>query len=106
MHKSPGISDPAEVRRVDYIEKLTLFEIGLLKRFAPMGHPFFIEGSMENTILEYRFKTLGGMTPKLSKQLGMTLTKQAETLIAHTLSLYEGRKSTKIEFDRQLGEIL
>lgn len=51
------------------IEKMTQLEMARLTRFAPSGHPCFDTRYPEiHECFDNRFK---GMTPKLSKQIGL-----------------------------------
>ena len=57
------------------INKLSQIEMASLWRFAPMGHPYFTDNSdnSDNSLFTHfqeRFKSLGGMTPEISKELG------------------------------------
>lgn len=52
------------------IDKMGQMEMAGLWRNAPVGHPVF---DRRNGLFEYfdkRFKSLGGMTPSVSKALG------------------------------------
>ena len=56
-------------------EKATIYgmgqeEMARLWRFAPAGHPYFDKTLPLWEHFEKRFKSLGGMTPAISKSLG------------------------------------
>ena len=53
------------------IDSMTQVEMAHLWRFAPIGHPYFDKTNSDlSEYFEKRFKTLGGMTPAISKALG------------------------------------
>jgi hypothetical protein len=57
-------------RHTQVIGEMTHFEMAQLWRFAPAGHPYFVSGSPLTEAFVERFNQLGGMTSKLSKQVG------------------------------------
>lgn len=52
------------------IDKMSHLEMARMWRFAPSGHPYFDSRYPLFNYFEARFKSLGGMTPEISKQLG------------------------------------
>lgn len=52
------------------IAEMTQLEMARLQRFAPSGHPIFDSRYPLYDQFAARFKSLGGMTPQISKQLG------------------------------------
>jgi hypothetical protein len=52
------------------IDKMSQLEMARLWRYAPSGHPYFDSRYPLFEYFEARFKSLGGMTPAISKQLG------------------------------------
>lgn len=53
------------------IDKMTQVEMARLRRFAPSGHPCFTTTTDLPTYFQDRFKELGGMTPAISKEIGL-----------------------------------
>ena len=53
------------------INELTQLDCARLQRFSPHGHPYF-RGDIPivSRAFEVRFKTVGGMTPEISKFIG------------------------------------
>ena len=52
------------------IDAMSHYDMAVLHRFSPSGHPCF---NMKNAISSYfseKFKLLGGMTPEISKRVG------------------------------------
>ncbi len=50
-----------------HIDKMTQEEMARLWRFAPSGHPYFVNGTEVWEYFEAKFK---GFTPELSKSIG------------------------------------
>jgi len=50
------------------IDRLIQFEMALLYRFAPVGHPYFTPELAH--YFQQRFREKGGMTPELSRLIG------------------------------------
>jgi len=70
MSKEPLTPEQIEEYKKS-IDGMTQYDMGRLQRFAPIGHPIF--DSRNEGLYEYfqeKFKSLGGMTPGLSKELG------------------------------------
>lgn len=88
IFKGQVITDPELARRVSYIESLDYQDMAILRRFSPIGHPFFVEGSMENTVFETRFRKLGGGSPKISKAIGLADTRHVQKIVEDSLRLY------------------
>jgi len=57
-------------RHVGAIKQMSHFDMAYLWRFAPAGHMYFVTGSPLTEVFVERFNQLGGMTSKLSKQVG------------------------------------
>ncbi len=53
------------------IPTMTHEEMACLWRFAPPGHPCFVNPSSTWTMFEKRFNKFGGMTPEISKKIGL-----------------------------------
>ena len=51
------------------INEMTYLEMGRVYRFSPSGHPYFTDPVLNKHFMK-RFKSLGGMTPGLSKSIG------------------------------------
>jgi hypothetical protein len=52
------------------IKELTQTDCARLNRFAPAGHPYFRSDLPLNDIFNAHFKSVGGMTPEVSKFIG------------------------------------
>jgi hypothetical protein len=52
------------------IDEMTQMECAELQRFAPSGHPVFRSDSPLYEYFQAHFKSLGGMTPEISKAIG------------------------------------
>jgi len=52
------------------IDQMSHEDMAALWRFAPAGHPVFRSDLPLFAYFEERFKTAGGMTPAVSKQIG------------------------------------
>ena len=52
------------------IDALSREDMARLHRFAPAGHIYFNSSLPFHKHFEERFKSLGGMTPEISKQIG------------------------------------
>jgi hypothetical protein len=57
-------------RMEEDIKELTQTGCARLLRFAPSGHPYFRSDLPLNEIFQEHFKSLGGMTPEVSKFIG------------------------------------
>jgi hypothetical protein len=67
----PVVLTPEEIEaHTAAIDKLSHLEMARLWRFAPSGHPYFNNRYPLFNYFAARFKSLGGMTPAISKQLG------------------------------------
>ena len=53
------------------IDGMTQLEMARLWRFAPSGHPYFDSRLPLHDYFAKRFAKLGGMTPTISKQIGL-----------------------------------
>lgn len=51
------------------IDKMTHVQLCHLTRFAPVGHPVFQRGAL-NDYFNKKFTEAGGMTPEISKLIG------------------------------------
>jgi|GEM_PF-1220278 len=69
MEEEGAISDEEIENWKKEIDKMSRVEMARLKRFAPVGHPVFREGTELPDYFERRFKELGGMSPEISKQI-------------------------------------
>lgn len=56
---------------VEKINKLTHYEMAKLWRFAEAGHIYFNTTMPYYKIFQERFEKFGGMTPEMSKQIGL-----------------------------------
>ena len=56
---------------LDRIDVMDQMEMARLKRFAPVGHPYFDKRLPLNAYFEARFAKLGGMTPRISKAIDL-----------------------------------
>ena len=52
------------------IDKMSQVEMAFLQRYAPSGHPIFRSDLPLYDYFQTRFKSLGGMTSAISKQIG------------------------------------
>lgn len=55
------------------IDEMSRYRMAALWRNAPVGHPIFQTTSFDGELFAYfekRFKEAGGMTPKVSKEIG------------------------------------
>ncbi len=52
------------------IDSMGAMEMARLRRFAPIGHPYFDTHLPLYEHFEKRFKSLGGFTPTISKAIG------------------------------------
>ncbi len=52
------------------IDKLSHREMARLYRFSPSGHKYFISGTQVNEYFMKRFMGFGGITSKISKEIG------------------------------------
>lgn len=59
------------MKTVEDIYNLSHSEMAKLHRFAPSDHIYFDKRYPYYRIFEQRFKELGGMTPKVSKLIGL-----------------------------------
>lgn len=60
-----------EIRRHrERIEGMGREEMARLRRFAPIGHPYFDRRLPLNEAFEARFAKLGGFSPGISKKIG------------------------------------
>lgn len=78
----------------DIMETLSSQELFALKRFAPVGHPWFVSGSPENVefmnLYDKKVSRMGGdFGTSLSKQTGFVPTPVISNLIRQTLTPYE-----------------
>lgn len=53
-----------------YIDSMTQRDMAWLYRFASVGHVYFIGGTPLQKYFSERFKKLGGMTVRISKDIG------------------------------------
>lgn len=53
------------------IDEMSHIAMAILWRFAPAGHPVFDSTLPLFRYFDERFKKLGGMTPKISKRIGL-----------------------------------
>lgn len=53
------------------IDTLSQIEMAKLWRFAPVGHKYFDTTKPWHLHFDERFKKLGGMTPQISKEIGL-----------------------------------
>ena len=58
-------------KTIEKINKMSQEEMATLWRFAPIGHPYFDSSKPFYEIFKKRFKELGGMSPEVSKKIGM-----------------------------------
>ena len=61
------MSDSDELAK---IAALTRYEACRLWRFAKIGHPWMVSGTVVGDAFAARFKELGGFSPEISKELG------------------------------------
>lgn len=54
----------------NWIDQASHFEMAVVERFAPGGHVLFRHGAGLNFLFDKRFDAFGGMTSKISKQVG------------------------------------
>lgn len=60
-------------REIKRIGNMDQFDLGRLLRFCPCGHPYFDEAVADvNVLRDEFFKLFKGMTPKISKHIGLT----------------------------------
>lgn len=63
---------PEEIQNhKDAIDGMTQMRMAELWRFAPSGHPYFDNRLPLFEYFEARFRSLGGMTPAVSKAIGL-----------------------------------
>lgn len=79
----------------DIMETLSSQELFALKRFAPVGHPWFVSGSPEHfefaNLYAEKVSRMGeGFETNLSKQTGFVPTNDISNLIRETLTPYKG----------------
>lgn len=55
---------------VEAINQLSHLQLARLWRFAPPGYPYFSDPDLFE-VFEARFTALGGMTPQISKMIGL-----------------------------------
>ena len=69
---SPYIEIDAELIEywTKWIEQASLFEMCVMERYAPGGHVAFRSDIGIGVLFERKFYELGGMTTKVSKQIG------------------------------------
>jgi len=56
---------------IEIIKKMTREEMASLWRFAPAEHPYFNKTLPYWEVFEKRFKKLDGMSPEISKKIGI-----------------------------------
>ena len=66
----------ADPKVVEKINNMSQEAMASLRRFAPVGHPYFDMTKPYHKIFEERFAELGGMTPKISKSIGWLVNKE------------------------------
>jgi hypothetical protein len=59
----------ANETEIEAINKMTHEEMAKLWRFGSSDHPYFRDGLFD--IFKSRFDELGGMTPEISKKIGL-----------------------------------
>jgi hypothetical protein len=59
------------IEELEKIKVLSHEEMARLQRFAPSGHIYFDKRLPLSVAFEMRFKGLGGMTPEVSKKIGL-----------------------------------
>lgn len=64
------MSEPIDQKLVDDINNMSHKEMARLWRFTPPDHFCFDDRLPYFEIFKERFEELGGMTPKISKQIG------------------------------------
>lgn len=85
--KAPAESPVAQAR-LRYIDTLSAIDMAILFRFAPPGHPFFDVERQESVRFAARFEKLGGMTPTLSKSVGLAAAQFTKNVVDKSLHLY------------------
>jgi len=60
--------DPVEIAKIDAMSQV---EMARLWRFAPVGHPYFDDRLPYHEHFRDRFRAIGGMTPEISKRIGL-----------------------------------
>lgn len=63
-------NDPELQKHKEKIDGMGREEMARLWRFAPSGHPYFKTGPVYDYFNE-RFTSLGGMSPEISKKIGL-----------------------------------
>lgn len=65
------MTDDETHTEMDRIRSMSHTEMARLYRFAPAGHIYFNTNLPFNAVFQQRFKALGGMTPAISKEIGL-----------------------------------
>ena len=65
------MTDEQIAKHKSIIDNMTQGDMARLWRFAPAGHSYFDRRLPLHEHCEARFKRLGGMTPQVSKQIGL-----------------------------------
>ncbi len=60
-----------DIAELEKISKMSHIEMARLRRFAPIGHPYFDINKPFSEIFNKRFQELGGMTTAISKEIGL-----------------------------------
>jgi hypothetical protein len=58
-------------KHIETINSMSQIEMARLWRFAPVGHPYFDSSLPYCSVFIKRFTELGGMTPEISKIIGL-----------------------------------
>ena len=73
-HNNPkaGVMTPEQIEvEKKTIDEMSQVQMASLWRFAPSGHPYFDKRLPLFEYFQARFKSLGGMTPAVSKSIGL-----------------------------------
>lgn len=65
------MTDEETQQEMDQIRRMSHAAMARLWRFAPAGHIYFNKTLPFYEVFDQRFKALGGMTSKISKEIGL-----------------------------------